>query len=252
MKVTHLLAGVMHAPVMPRIVSRVLLVEHPGGLLLVDAGFSRADLTNPRRLGIARHLLRPDRDPRYSIHGALSEIGVDPAEISDVVVTHLDIDHIGGLADLPQARVHTTADEWNAAAIDTHLRERTRYRPVQWTGREGDVVTHPGAGEPWREGLTGHEVVPGVILLPLPGHSRGHAAVAVETPEGTVVHAGDAVFDASCVQAGLAPIRRFRAFERVIAASPRQVPANHAALARLNAVGDIRVVNAHDARLSFA
>jgi glyoxylase-like metal-dependent hydrolase (beta-lactamase superfamily II) len=56
---------------------------------------------------------------------------------------------------------------------------------------------YSGGGEPWfgfdsvrdLEGLP-----PEVLMVPLPGHTRGHAGVAVQGPEGWLLHAGDAYF----------------------------------------------------------
>ncbi|EFQ83296.1 metallo-beta-lactamase domain protein [Aeromicrobium marinum DSM 15272] len=255
MRVHHLVAGLMHAPLVPRMISHVLLCEHPTGLVLVDAGFSHADLADPKRLGIARLMLRPDRDTAYTARGAVEAAGFSTDDVTDIVLTHLDIDHVGGVADFPSARLHTTADEWSAATIDTKLAERSRYQSVQWSGST-DVQTHAGPGDAWRDGLTGHEVLPGITLVPMPGHTRGHAAVAVDAEDGLIVHAGDASFDASVHGAAhadtgepLPSIGLLRVVEKVLAIDRRRIAGNHATLARLGAQPGVTVVNAHDQRV---
>ncbi len=74
--------------------------------------------------------------------------------------------------------------------------ERHRYRPAQWSHSPTWSLYQP-EGEPWFgfecvRGLDG--VPPEVLLVPLPGHTRGHSAVAVQTDEGWLLHAGDAYF----------------------------------------------------------
>ncbi|WP_286691180.1 MBL fold metallo-hydrolase [Aeromicrobium sp. REDSEA-S38_B2] len=157
--------------------------------------------------------------------------------------------------DFPDAAVHTTADEHAAAVTDPDLLDRTRYRPQQLE-HGPRFVLHAGRGDEWRYGLTGHEVLPGVVLVPMPGHSRGHAAVAVETPDGVVMHAGDAVFDASHVSdhsphgQRLAPVRTLRAFEQTVGRDRARIRANHRELRRLASLPDVLVVPAHDRRIT--
>lgn len=226
--------------------------------MLVDTGFGTADVRDPdRRIGPVRRLLRPVLDERYTVVRQLQERGLDPADVRHVVLTHLDVDHAGGLSDFPDATVHTTADEHAAAVTDPDLLDRKRYRPVQWEhGPRFEI--HAGRGDEWRFGLTAHEVVPGIALIPMPGHSRGHAAVAVDGEGTTFVHAGDAVFDASHVSdvapdgAPLRPVRPVRAFEHVVGRDRRRILANHRELRRLATLPDVVVVPAHDARVTGA
>lgn len=255
MRVHHLIAGVMHPPFVPRIICHVLLVEHPEGLVLVDAGVGRDDLADPRRLGPSRHLLRPERDPSTTAAAAVQALGFDTGDVRHIVLTHLDFDHVGGAGDFPGATLHTTAAEWAAATVDTKLAEKARYSPVQWA-HDPEVRTWDGEGDPWRLGLSGHEVLPGITLVPLPGHTRGHAAVAVETEHDLLVHAGDAAFDGSCFGAHhvhdgrpLQKVRLLRAFETTMARQPRRLRGNHEALAALDREPGVRVVTAHDERL---
>jgi glyoxylase-like metal-dependent hydrolase (beta-lactamase superfamily II) len=256
MRVEHLRAAVMNPLTLPGLPAHVFLLHTDDGLVLVDTGFGAADVTDPsRRFGPIRHLLRPDGDPDRTVLHQLRARGLDASDVAHVVLTHLDLDHAGGLSDFPDAAVHTTADEHAAAVTDPDLLDRTRYRPQQLE-HGPRFVLHEGRGDEWRYGLTGHEVLPGVVLVPMPGHSRGHAAVAVETPDGVVVHAGDAVFDASHVSdhsphgQRLAPVRTLRAFEQTVGRDRARIRANHRELRRLASLPDVLVVPAHDRRIT--
>ncbi len=252
MRVHHLVAGRMAPAVGPATICHVLLVEHPEGLTLVDAGYSRADLADPSRLGAMRHLLKPQAG--FTAADAVEGAGFAVDDVAHLVFTHLDLDHVGGAADFPQATWHTTADEWRAATVDTKVMERSRYRRAHFTGSP-EVSTYAGEGDAWKHGLSAHEVLDGISLVPMVGHTRGHAAVAVQGDGGLVVHAGDAVFDASeygATDASGTPLGRvgvLRAFERTVARSPRRLKANHAALTALHADDATTVISAHDPRV---
>ena len=244
----------MNPPFLSGLVAHVLLVEHPQGLVLVDTGFGRADHRDPSRLGAARLLLRAERDDAVTAAGAIEALGHSVDDVTDIVLTHLDLDHAGGLADFPGARVHTTATEHAAALPKPSVRDRSRYRTAQFDhGVRWEI--HDGPGDGWRDDLTGIEVLPGITMVPMPGHTRGHTAVAVDSDHGLLVHAGDAVFDASVYTdvapdgAPLSPIRLLRTFEKIMAADRRRIAGNHEALGRLHGTEGVTVFPAHDRRM---
>jgi glyoxylase-like metal-dependent hydrolase (beta-lactamase superfamily II) len=115
-----------------RIVAHCLLVERDAGLLLVDTGFGMGDVRDPKRLTpSSRLLLRPRLVVEETAFAQVRALGHDPADVTDIVLTHMDFDHVGGLGDFPQATVHVYAAELDAA---THprLRERARYIEAMW------------------------------------------------------------------------------------------------------------------------
>jgi glyoxylase-like metal-dependent hydrolase (beta-lactamase superfamily II) len=182
-----------------RLVCHCLLIEGPSGLILVDTGIGTGDIHEPtRRMGPAlASLLRVQLRESDTAVAAVRRLGFSPDDVAHVVLTHLDFDHAGGLADFPRARVHLMSQEVDAARRRASHLDRQRYRPAQWQEvREWQVYSAP-SGERW----FGFEAVrqliglpPEVLLIPLPGHTWGHAGVAVQIQGGWLLHAGDAYF----------------------------------------------------------
>lgn len=255
MRVHHLNCGSLHPPMTREVCCHVLLCETTDGLVLVDSGLGRRDFAEPKRMGPARIMLRPDRDDAKTAIGQVEARGFTAADVQHIVLTHMDFDHVGGIADFPEATVHTTAEEYDWAVVNPDFVSRRRYSPKQWS-HGPRIQTHAGPGEPWKHDLHGMEVLPGITYVPMPGHTKGHAAVAVETADrGLLVHAGDAVFDASCYTptspsgAPLPKIGMFRTFEKAMAIDRKRVDGNHATLRRLNDSDGVTVINAHDKRI---
>lgn len=178
------------------LVAHCLLVETDDRLVLVDTGFGVDDLLQGmRRLGPSPLLLGVRRDLDLTALHQVRALGHSPDDVTDIVLTHLDLDHAGGLSDFPGARVHVRGEEL-AAARRPSLQERARYVPAQWA-HGPRWVEHTAGGDTWfgfdSVSATGGDVV----MVPLPGHTRGHTGVAVRRPEGGwLLHAGDAYFHA--------------------------------------------------------
>lgn len=253
MKVHHLDCGSMHLPGAP-LVCHVLLVETAAGLVLVDTGFGLSDIAEPgRRIGPVRHLIRPSLDPALAAANQVEALGFSRQDVRHIVVTHFDVDHIGGLADFPDAQVHTSAAEVLGAVTAPGFRERRRYRPAQWA-HGPKLVEHSPDGDAWR-GFAAAEplsaVDDGIVLLSLPGHSRGHMAVAVDAGDRWLLHAGDAFYSPATIEGtGRVPLS-LRLLEATAALVRGQVADNHRRLAELHQRRDpdLFVFCAHDPSL---
>lgn len=258
MKVHYMNCGTMHprvaywlAPHLDRVPCLCLLVEAGDRLVLVDAGFGVEDMRNPRRLGRDNLLLNLRPDESQTALRRLQHMGFDPRDVSDIVCTHLDRDHAGGLADFPHARVHVSATERDVALHPVSRSERERYRRCHFAHGPRWVTYEAAAGGRWfgMDGVAELSGVPGgILLVPLPGHTRGHCGVAVETGEGWLLHCGDAYYVQEELRvAGPAPvgIRGFRLVAHVDhAAAMHQVKKLKGLLGDHG--GSVRLLSAHD------
>ncbi|MGN9840659.1 MBL fold metallo-hydrolase [Nonomuraea sp. H19] len=202
MRIHHLNLGSMREidsldgrPTAPA-VCHALLIETPAaGLVLVEAGLGMDDVTRPGEL-LEREwteLVEPVLTPAETAVRQVAALGHDPADVRHIVLTHLDVDHSGGLPDFPDAQVHVMEAELKAALAEAPSR---RYRPGHWA-HGPRWVTYPGTGTRWL-GVEGvrplADLTEEILLVPLSGHSEGHAGVAVHDGDRWLLHAGDAYF----------------------------------------------------------
>jgi glyoxylase-like metal-dependent hydrolase (beta-lactamase superfamily II) len=155
----------------------VWAVVGPAGTWVVDTGFGTLDAELRHRT-----LLRTAAD-------GLALIGVDAATISDVVITHLHYDHVGGFDQFPRARFHVQ-DREVAFATGRHMTEPSQQHA--FTAKhiadfvvavhDGRVVFHDGDAQ----------LAPGLSVHHLGGHTDGLQVVRVATEQGWLVLASDA------------------------------------------------------------
>lgn len=191
------------------------LVRHHEGLVLLDTGIGEGDAET-------ESWYRPRRVP---LPDALATVGVDLDDLTLVANCHLHFDHCGGNPLVGRTPI---------------LSQRTELA----TARSGDytfdhLLDHPGSNYQALEGEA--EPLPGVHVIPTPGHVDGHQSLVVKCDDGSVVLAGQSHDTASGWSAD------------VLAARARELghedplPAAPAWLDRLLAFDPKRVVFAHDA-----
>ncbi|RDE05427.1 MBL fold metallo-hydrolase [Sphingomonas aracearum] len=188
-----------------RIVCHCLLIETDAhGLVLVDTGYGLRDVAHPHRHPEPRITLPWRlmlnirlRESETAIR-QIEALGFRAADVRHIVTTHLDFDHAGGLEDFPGATVHVMQREYDdATGPRAGIVARNRWR----TRQLNDVTNwrrYGARGEPW----FGFDAVrdldglpPEILMVPLPGHTWGHAGVAVRRDDGRwLLHAGDAYF----------------------------------------------------------
>ena len=190
------------------------LVQHPDGLLLFDTGMG----SHPE---VDAHY----RPRRRALAAALAAAGVGVDQVRLVANCHLHFDHCGGNPELRGRPVFTQALELDAAR---HTEDYTL----------PELIDTPGIRY---EELSGEaEVLPGVLLLPTPGHTAGHQSLVVRRRDGTVVVAGQSHDTASAYSADALARRAHRD------GHPQPLPGFPAWLERLERLDPARVVFAHD------
>jgi glyoxylase-like metal-dependent hydrolase (beta-lactamase superfamily II) len=176
-----------------------LLVEAADQLVLVDTGFGLRDVRNPRtRLSwLFLKLLSPDFREELTARRQVERLGFDPRDVRQIVLTHLDFDHAGGIDDFPWARVHMLRQERDSAVAQRTWLDRQRYRPQQWSYQAQWQMHDAILGTRWygfNHVCGGAGLPPEILLVPLIGHTLGHAGVAIRTGQQWLLHAGDAYF----------------------------------------------------------
>ena len=234
-----------------RIICHCLLIEAADSLLLVDTGMGLEDTRHPhRRLGAPFTAAFGVRaDAAETAFEQIRGLGFDPGDVRHIAVTHLDLDHAGGLPDFPAADVHVFAPE-KEAALQPKLRERARYPKCHFEhGPRWQV--HAVDGDSWF-GFESIRVLPGVdpevLLIPLTGHSRGHSAVAVRDDDGWMLHCGDAYFHRSEVADPPDCPSGLRVFQSVMAADNSARKHNQERLRELSRDhgNEVRLFCSHD------
>jgi N-acyl homoserine lactone hydrolase len=189
-------------------------VIHPRGTLLLDTGMG----SHP---DVDAHY-RPRRTP---LRAALGSVGVSVDDVTLVVNCHLHFDHCGGNPELAGRPVLVQERELAAARGPDY----TLPELVDAPGIRYDVVD--GEAEP----------LPGVLVLPTPGHTDGHQSVVVRQPDGTVVVlAGQSHDTATAYGADVLAVRA------AADDHPPPLPVVPAWVARLRDLDPARVCFAHD------
>lgn len=176
-----------------RLVNHCLLIETNQGLVLVDTGLGEADVAAPAQrfswgwFALVRPRLAREETARFQIE----RLGFRAEQVTDIVLTHLDVDHVGGLADFPTARVHLSATEHRRVVDRTDGLAPARWaHGPRWVPHTlAPRSWHGFASSPLKRGLT-----PEVKLVGLPGHTPGHVGVAVKQGTKWLLHAGDAYY----------------------------------------------------------
>lgn len=155
----------------------VWAIKGPNKTYVLDTGFDAR--SGGRR---QRTLVRP-------VDQGLRAIGVEPSEVTDVIISHMHYDHAGNHDLFPRARYHVQDREMayctGRCMCHGYLRHGFDVEDVQaMIGRvfEGRVVFHDGD----------EEIEPGLTVHRIGGHTQGLQAVRVQTGRGQVVLASDA------------------------------------------------------------
>lgn len=138
------------------------VIEHPEGVLLFDTGMG-AD---------------PDVDAHYrprrrDLRTALSEVGIGLGQVTAVTNCHLHFDHCGGNPLLGDRPIFVQGTELAAARTTPDYTLPRLVEGGNYQQLDGEA-----------------ELLPGVLVIPTPGHTDGHQSIVVRRRDGNVVVAG--------------------------------------------------------------
>ncbi|RDZ29379.1 MBL fold metallo-hydrolase [Lysobacter silvisoli] len=150
-------SGVLHLSIQP------LLVRSGAQVLLFDTGAADASFARAGRLP-----------------ASLRAAGVEPAQVTDIFISHAHGDHVGGLLAkgqlaFPNATIHLSAPEWKALQADKDA-----------AALVAAIQPKVAAFEP------GAAILPGVVTaVPVNGHTAGHSAYDIASGDQHLLYIGD-------------------------------------------------------------
>ena len=116
-----------------------------------------------------------------TLQNSLAQLNVAPEEVDTIFLSHMHYDHLNNVAYYPNAQIIVGRREWEYATQEKD----------EWTPLES--VLYLQNCRQVRLVEDGEEILPGIRAIWTPGHTPGHMSLAVDTPEGVLVLAGDAV-----------------------------------------------------------
>ena len=172
------------------------LIETTNGRILFDVGCDYAKIADAKLRAQyyenenfafgAPDMQEPQRLPHH-----LAQLGLTPADIDVVFLSHLHFDHAGGLCDVCGTEVHVQQDELTAAQSGTDI----AYFPSDFSG-----------DYPWQIKQGEYDLVPGVRAISTPGHTAGHMSLWLEMPKGApILLCGDAADLSENIEQEIAP-----------------------------------------------
>jgi glyoxylase-like metal-dependent hydrolase (beta-lactamase superfamily II) len=163
-----------------------LIVDETGGAVLVDAGF------NPEGIPGARTYSTQTDEQR--IKAVIENLGFNPAQVKEVIMTHIHWDHTAGMCDFPGARFYLQADEFRGL-LQLNPNEETYFSPADWLPLLPNIELIEG----------NQEIKPGLKVIHSGGHTKGHQLVEVQTRSGPVYLIGDAPFNYDLLWTQISP-----------------------------------------------
>jgi N-acyl homoserine lactone hydrolase len=164
------------------------LIEHSQGKILFDTGNALSVAADPEKhWGDVVNAYYPVMDQDDFVTEQLSRLGIAPDEISYVILSHLHLDHAGGIGHFPKAKYVVQRNELHWAYVPDFYQKAAYIRAdfdreVDWLileGREDDGFDLFGDGK--------------LRIWFTPGHTPGHQSLLVK-----LEHSGDFLLAGDC------------------------------------------------------
>jgi N-acyl homoserine lactone hydrolase len=177
-------------------------IEHAEGVIVVDAGGNAGLMRLPQWHPYFRFAVRFDIDREQEIGPRLKALGIGARDVKTVLLTHLHIDHDGGLGDFPEAKVLVAAGELAAASgirgkLGGYLPQRwpRSFDPKPLPMQDASLGPFPQSACITCDGA--------IRVIPTHGHTPHHVSVVAETEGGRIIFTGDATYSEENFRAGV-------------------------------------------------
>jgi N-acyl homoserine lactone hydrolase len=178
------------------------VIDHPEGVIVVDTGQGTHLLDSARSLHPFHRwetMFQIEREEE--VGPQLRAMGIGPRDVKRVVLTHLHIDHDGGLAHFPHSEILVSRGELQTAS--GWMGRLRGYLPNRWPSwfNPAPLDLTPESFGPFAASrrLTG---AGDVVAVSTPGHTANHVSVIVQDQEITYVLAGDVSYTEQLMIAG--------------------------------------------------
>jgi len=179
------------------------VIEHPEGTIVIDTG-ETARASHPENIKgsgmngwLNKQLARININESTDIRAKLSLLGIDPLDVRWVILTHLHLDHAGGIEYFPKSEILLSHMEYVRPYAFVEGLYPSWFKPnligyfhdIGGVFRDGHVLTKAGD----------------VVIVPTPGHTLNHQSVILKAPGGDLFFGGDASFNTAHMETGFVP-----------------------------------------------
>jgi len=178
------------------------VIEHPEGVIVVDTGQGAHLLESGKSLHpYLRWEVAFRIDREQEIGPQLRSLGIAPRDVKRVVLTHLHMDHDGGLAHFPDSEILVAAGELRTASGT--LGRLRGYLPHRWP-TWFDPKPLSLAAEAFGPFATSRQLTQAgdVVAVATPGHTADHISIVVQDGEINYLLAGDTSYNEELMLAG--------------------------------------------------
>lgn len=189
----HLNCVKIVSPVNENVCGHCVLIKEGGRLILVDTGIGLLDNLHPaERIGQSLIDMVGYRfDENLTAIRQIEKLGFDPGQVTDCILSHLDNDHIGGIADFPNAIIHVGIEEFESyqSGNSRYLKTPLLHNPKVITYKKSDLNWFGFEARNINLGLETE-----IFLIPLFGHTLGHCGIAIKTEHSWLFYIADAYY----------------------------------------------------------
>lgn len=193
---------------------QAFVIEHDDGLVLFDTGQDRASVTDPSYFpggvvgAMYRRTAQADIPADQTLSAGLERLGYAVADVTTVVISHLHQDHIGGLSEVPQAKVLVDPDEWATVHARGAELSGIMARHIEAPGRQWEQVTFEPNGRGLAPFDTSFDLFGdgSLVLVRTPGHTPGSLTLVVrQAGWAPMAMVGDLTYSCELLDSGVVP-----------------------------------------------